>query len=238
MTGTWFSHPFFLAAAAEAPVTWVGGGWWTVLLAYVIGATPFGFLAGKLKGIDIRQHGSGNIGATNVLRTLGKPVGITVLILDILKGLCPVLIARSVAGPEGTLVAIFAAIAAILGHNYTFWLGFKGGKGIATSAGAIAPLIPVPFLVAVVLWIAGFAISRYVSVASILSAVSLPVTAAILMMREGQWDPPLFVFTLFLSIMATWRHRTNIQRLMKGEENRFEPGKKKPQPAPADDASA
>jgi glycerol-3-phosphate acyltransferase PlsY len=238
MTGTWFSHPFFLAAAAEAPVTWVGGGWWTVLLAYVIGATPFGFLAGKLKGIDIRQHGSGNIGATNVLRTLGKPVGITVLILDILKGLCPVLIARSVAGPEGTLVAIFAAIAAILGHNYTFWLGFKGGKGIATSAGAIAPLIPAPFLVAVVLWIAGFAISRYVSVASILSAVSLPVTAAILMMREGQWDLPLFVFALFLSIMATWRHRTNIQRLMKGEENRFEPGKKKPQPAPADDASA
>jgi len=172
-----------------------------------------------------------------VLRTLGKPVGITVLVLDVLKGLLPVLIARSVAGPEGTLVAIFAAIATILGHNYTFWLGFKGGKGIATSAGAIAPLIPIPFVVALLVWFAGFAITRYVSIASILSAVSLPVTAAILMIRADHWDVPLLVFTGFLATMATWRHRANIQRLRNGEESRFEPGKKRPNPASPEDTA-
>ena len=94
--------------------------WWPVPLAYVIGATPFGFLAGKMKGIDIRDHGSGNIGATNVMRTLGKPVGITVLILDILKGMLPVILALCVS--ESSIVPIAASIAAIMGHNYTFWL--------------------------------------------------------------------------------------------------------------------
>lgn len=209
-----------------------GSGWWTVMLAYVIGATPFGFLAGKLRGIDIRQHGSGNIGATNVLRTLGKPTGIAVLILDALKGLIPVLIARGMAGqgPEGSLVSIAAAVAAILGHNYTFWLGFKGGKGIATSGGALAPILPVPFLVAIFVWLAGFAISRYVSVASILAAVSLPVTASIQMAVAGEWDVAVLIFAVFLALMATWRHRSNIQRLRNGQENRFEPGRKKPSP--------
>jgi glycerol-3-phosphate acyltransferase PlsY len=207
-----------------------GSAWWTVILAYVIGATPFGFLAGKLRGIDIRQHGSGNIGATNVLRTLGKPIGIAVLILDVLKGLAPVLIARGVAGqgPNGSLVSIAAAVAAILGHNYTFWLGFKGGKGIATSAGALAPILPIPFFVAAGLWLASFAISRYVSVASILAALSLPVTASIQMALAGEWDLAVLIFAVFLTVMAIWRHRSNIQRLRNGQENRFEPGRKKP----------
>ena len=97
--------------------------WWPVPLAYLIGATPFGFLAGKIKGIDIRDHGSGNIGATNVMRTLGKPVGITVLLLDILKGIAPAMIA--LCSSETSIIPIAASIGAILGHNYTFWLGFK-----------------------------------------------------------------------------------------------------------------
>lgn len=198
--------------------------YWPVLLAYVIGATPFGYLAGKMRGVDIRDHGSGNIGATNVLRVLGKPIGITTLILDILKGLAPVLIAQ--AATDSTVVHILAAVAAILGHNYTFWLGFKGGKGIATSAGAIAPLFPLPLLVAVILWLSLFAITRYVSVASIFAALSLPVSFAAQSLRAERWDLPLFGFTVFLAAMATWRHRGNIQRLLRGEENRFEPRKK------------
>lgn len=235
MTGPWITATALLSAVEASTSATPAAAWWTVLLAYVIGATPCGFVAGKLRGLDIRQHGSGNIGATNVLRTLGKPIGITVLVCDVLKGLLPVLLARSVAGPGGSVIAIAAAIAAILGHNYTFWLGFKGGKGIATSAGAIAPLIPLPLAIALGLWIAGFALSRYVSVASILAAISLPVSASVQMLRAGAWDVPLLVFTLFLATMATWRHRTNIQRLCRGEENRFEPGKKKqPSPTPSE----
>ena len=224
---------------AEASPEGMGGalpqGWWTVLLAYVIGATPFGFLAGKLRGIDIRSHGSGNIGATNVLRVLGKPIGITVLVFDVLKGLVPVVIAKVFAGEGSSVIPIAAGIATILGHNYTFWLGFKGGKGIATSAGAIAPLIPIPLAVALALWGLAFAITRYVSIASILAAVSLPVTESLLALRRGSFDVPLLVFTLFLAVMATWRHRTNIRRLRNGTENRFEPGKRnrKNEDAPA-----
>ena len=222
---------------APAPVAegWASSAWWTVLVAYVVGATPFGFLAGKLKGIDIRQHGSGNIGATNVLRTLGKPTGIAVLALDALKGLLPVLLARWAVGPQSevegsSLVTIAAAVAAILGHNYTFWLGFKGGKGIATSAGALAPVLPLPFVVALAVWLLGFAISRYVSVASLLAAISLPVAAACQMTMNGAWNRPVLAFSIFLATMAIWRHRSNIRRLINGEENRFVPGKRKPDP--------
>ncbi|MEM1443646.1 MAG: glycerol-3-phosphate acyltransferase, partial [Verrucomicrobiota bacterium] len=124
--------------------------WWPAILAYIVGATPFGFLAGKMKGIDIRDHGSGNIGATNVLRTLGKPIGITVLVLDIFKGMIPVIIAKIVS--EDSALHIATAIAAILGHNYTFWLGFKGGKGIATTAGAVIPILTIPILAAAAGW--------------------------------------------------------------------------------------
>jgi glycerol-3-phosphate acyltransferase PlsY len=203
--------------------------YWPVLLAYVIGATPFGFLAGKMRGVDIRDHGSGNIGATNVLRILGKPIGITTLILDILKGLVPVLIAQAVA--DSTVVHILTALAAIMGHNYTFWLGFKGGKGIATSAGAVAPLFPVALLVAVITWLLTFAITRYVSVASILAALSLPLAIALQNLSSGEWDLPLFGFTLFLAAMAVWRHRDNIRRLARGGEHRFESRRKEPKSA-------
>ncbi|MCB1232694.1 MAG: glycerol-3-phosphate 1-O-acyltransferase PlsY [Verrucomicrobiae bacterium] len=215
-------------------------GIWSVFLAYVIGATPFGFLAGKLRGIDIRDHGSGNIGATNVLRVLGKPIGISVLILDVLKGLVPVVIAQRASGGDSSIIPILAGITTILGHNYTFWLGFKGGKGIATSAGAIAPLIPIPLAVALALWGIAFAVTRYVSIASIAAALSLPVTATIQGLIAGSHDWPLLIFTLFLAVMATWRHRTNIRRLREGTENRFEPRKSRKSDAgsesPGDDS--
>ncbi|MCB1065701.1 MAG: glycerol-3-phosphate 1-O-acyltransferase PlsY [Verrucomicrobiae bacterium] len=245
MTGPWllpFSQSLCTLAAATTGAgvaeSALPSAWWTILLAWLIGSTPFGFLAGKLKGIDIREHGSGNIGATNVLRVLGKPIGITTLVLDVLKGLVPVIITQQVVGPDHSLVPILAAVATILGHNYTFWLGFKGGKGIATSAGAIAPLIPIPLAIALLLWGLSFAITRYVSIASIVAAVSLPVTAAIQAWRAGQWDWPLLVFTLFLAVMATWRHRSNLKRLREGTESRFEPRKKREGASSSDESAS
>jgi len=191
-----------------------------IAVGYLIGSIPFGFLAGKMRGIDIREHGSGNIGATNVLRNLGRAVGIPVLILDIAKGVVPVLLAQHFS--NDSLIAILTAIATILGHNYTCFLGFKGGKGIATSAGALAPVLPVPLLVAVLLWIVVFFASRYVSVASIAAAVSLPITLGVVAATQNQWDWMLFSFTLLISLLAVWRHRSNIRKLRVGTENRFQ----------------
>ena len=189
---------------------------WPVPLAYVIGATPFGFLAGKMKGIDIRDHGSGNIGATNVMRTLGKPVGITVLILDILKGMFPVVVALCVS--DFSLVAIAASLAAILGHNYTFWLGFKGGKGIATTAGSVVPIMPFAILFAVATWLVMLKISRYVSVASITAALAIPLEVLVENSIRDRFDVPTFSFAMFVCALAVWKHRSNISRLKRGEE--------------------
>lgn len=193
--------------------------YWPALVAYVIGATPFGFLAGKIKGIDIREHGSGNIGATNVLRVLGKPVGITVLALDVLKGLVPVIIAKLVS--DSSIVHIATAMAAILAHNYTFWLGFKGGKGIATTSGAILPLMPWALIAAVIGWILVLKISRYVSLASIAAALIIPLTLAVENLITGTWEWNIFAFGMFVCLLAIWKHRSNIRRLASGEENRF-----------------
>jgi len=197
---------------------------WPILLAYVVGATPFGFLAGKLNGIDIRDHGSGNIGATNVLRTLGKPVGITVLVLDILKGMAPVVVARLVSDSSPLLIA--TAVAAILGHNYTFWLRFKGGKGIATTAGAMAPVMPLALGVAVAVWLLLLLTTRYVSVSSIGAAISIPSTLIAASLVSDRWDGYVLGFGIFVCVLAVWKHRSNIARLRRGEENRF--GTKKP----------
>ena len=192
---------------------------WPVLLAYILGATPFGLLVGKTRGIDIREHGSGNIGATNVLRVLGTPIGISVLILDVLKGLLPVLLAKWVT--DSTSIHIATAIAAILGHNYTFWLRFKGGKGIATTAGAILPIMPYALIAAVLSWIIVLKVSRYVSLASIAAAVAIPITIVIESLLLDQWDWAVFGFGLFVCLLAIWKHRSNIGRLYRGEENRF-----------------
>lgn len=192
--------------------------WWIVLGAYILGATPFGFLAGKMRGIDIRKHGSGNIGATNVVRTLGKPVGITVLIFDICKGLVPVLIAKSLS--DSSVLHIATAIAAILGHNYTFWLKFKGGKGIATTGGAILPIMPIALLAAVVAWLIVFFATRYVSLASLAAAVIIPLTLVARYLISGSWNGVVLGFGVFVCVLAIWKHRSNIGRLRRGEELR------------------
>ena len=202
--------------------------WWLIPLGYVVGATPFGFLAGKMKGLDIRDHGSGNIGATNAMRILGKPIGYTILFLDILKGLLPVLLAKSLG--DSSLIAIATAIAAIMGHNYTFWLGFKGGKGIATTAGAVVPILPIPILVALLSWIVTLKLSRYVSVASIAAAIAIPITVVVQSLIAGKWDFAVLGLALFVCLLAIWKHKTNIARLKRGEEPRAEKKRKEPKP--------
>ena len=150
-----------------------------LILSYLAGATPFGYLVAKCKGIDIREHGSGNIGATNVIRVMGKKIGLPVFALDVLKGLMPVLLAKmwcAKIGYDPTWPMLLAALGSVLGHNFTFWLSFKGGKGIATSAGAMVAVLPVALGVALLLWIVFFYATRYVAMASIAAGVSLPLT--------------------------------------------------------------
>lgn len=188
--------------------------------AFLLGSIPTGYLVARAKGVDIRQHGSGNIGATNVFRTLGKPLGIFVFVIDALKGFAAVWLASRFGGGSDW-AGIVAAVATIAGHNYTPWLGFKGGKGIATSAGVLLALMPWAVLAIAVVWIVVFQISRYVSLASICAAAALPVAVGALWSAGCGGNGPLLGFSLVISALAIWRHRTNIQRLRAGTESRF-----------------
>jgi len=195
----------------------------TLLLAYLAGSLPTGFLVARALRVDITRAGSGNIGATNVFRVLGRGPGTLVLLVDLLKGalavrLAPALAAALVPADSAALPAL-AALGAVLGHNYTCWLGFKGGKGVATSAGAMAALIPPAFAVTVVTWVLVFLAGRYVSLASIAAAVVLPVGTAFTVAGPTRW--PLVGFTSVLAALAVWRHRPNLQRLRAGTEHRF-----------------
>ena len=199
----------------------------TALAAYLLGSIPTGFLVAKAQGIDIRSVGSGNIGATNAMRVLGKPAGIFVLLMDALKGyaacswLVVLMLKFFTIAPEqvGTL-QIMAAIAAVLGHNYTCWLKFKGGKGIATSAGVYLALAPWALLIALMVFILAVLLTRYVSVGSIAAGVALP-TAVWIMTPHNML---LGIVTTALGALAIYKHRANIRRLMAGTENRL--GKK------------
>lgn len=205
-----------------------------VLFAYLVGSIPTGFLLAKARGIDIRTVGSGNMGATNVFRVLGKTAGITALVVDGLKGyvaakwLCDLLLPMlNVSNPDVEL-QIIAGIAAVLGHNYTCWLHFKGGKGIATTAGVYFALAWLPVTIALVTWIIVVVLTRYVSIASIAAAIALPAAV---------WSSPdshsllLKLVTTALGTMAIINHKKNIQRLLNGTEGRI--GRKAPMPEAA-----
>lgn len=201
----------------------------TILGAFLLGSIPTGYLVARAKGIDIRQHGSGNIGATNVFRTLGKPLGILVFVADALKGFLAVFAADRTAGSGalgGEWLVIAAAVAVIAGHNYTPWLGFRGGKGIATSAGVLLALMPVAVAAMAVVWFSLFVLTRYVSVASMGAAAALPVAVWIMWQTGTGGNGPLFGFSLLISVLAIWRHRSNIERLRRGTESRFGRGSK------------
>jgi glycerol-3-phosphate acyltransferase PlsY len=209
--------------------------------AYLLGSIPTGFLVARARGIDIRTVGSGNMGATNVFRTVGKTLGIVVLLIDALKGYAacaflPPLIFNWLAPHFSGLFVYFqnepvefqirfyviAGVFAVLGHNFTCWLKFKGGKGIATSAGVYLALAPWAMLIALVVFILAALVTRYISVGSISSAVALPAAVWIL--------PPhnllLGMVTTILGVMAIYKHKSNLQRLVAGTESRLQFKKK------------
>jgi len=195
--------------------------------SYLLGSIPFGYLAGRLVGIDIRKAGSGNIGATNVVRIVGKRYGYPVFALDFLKGFGAVLISMLMAvGPRPEwnspeIFGILAAISSVLGHLYPPWLRFKGGKGVATSAGALLALTPVATLIGLAIWIIVFWLTRYVSLASITAAVALPIVILVFSSQDQNKGKPLFYASACVAAVIIWRHRSNLSRLMRGTEPRF-----------------
>jgi len=186
------------------------------IISYLLGSIPTGFLWGKARGIDIRAVGSGNIGATNVMRVLGRGPGIAVLLLDAAKGFLPVFFApRVFPGVDRSGLQIICCISVIAGHNWTCWLKFKGGKGIATSAGGLLAFLPGPLLCALGVWLVVFAIGRYVSLASISAAVAIPIATWLI-----EKDGTLCAFAAVLGAVAIYKHKSNIRRLLAGTENR------------------
>ena len=192
------------------------------LAAYLIGSIPFGLLIAKTKGIDIRKQGSGNIGATNVLRCLGKPLGISCFILDVLKGYLPAVLFPILGTIDSSFGILFGAMA-ILGHNFPIFLHFKGGKGVATSAGVLIGIAPLAVGLGILSWAIVFYASGYVSLGSIVASAIVILTGWL----AGCGLVTALALTL-LGSLSIYRHRSNIQRLIKGTENKFERKLKKP----------
>lgn len=184
-----------------------------IILCYLIGAIPFSYLVSQLKGVDIRTRGSGNVGATNVLRTLGPALGAAALWGDFLKGLAAAWIG-TMAGGEWLMVG--CALAAVLGHCYSVFLRFRGGKGMATSAGIVLYLLPKMFLIMLVVFVVVVALLRYVSLGSITVAILFPILT--LVMNEPH---ELLVFSVLLAALVVYRHSENIDRLRKGTESKL-----------------
>lgn len=234
--------------------------WLLPIVGFLIGSIPFGLIIAKAGGVDIRQHGSGNIGATNVFRVMGRGPGIACMTLDVLKGLVPIILAVNLVRFEGRtpsieigflaglaesfpaakqfyvqLIHVLTGMAAIVGHNYSPWIGFKGGKGIATTGGVLIGLMPFGALLIILLWAVVTFTTRYVSVGSVVAAIALPVMTHLgaryhhidndkanpTLWEAGTWNKPLFALTLLAGILAVWRHRSNIQRLLNGTESKI-----------------
>lgn len=178
-------------------------------------------------GVDIRAHGSGNIGATNVVRVLGKRFGYAVFLVDFAKGFVAVLLARFVTSISGTdheaveKAATLAAICAVMGHSFPVWLKFRGGKGVATAIGVLFALMPIAAAIMCGVWLVTFEIGRYVSLASVIAAIALPISVAAMLFLHRIDTPVLLYFSLCLTTLVVVRHRSNLARLVRGTEPRF-----------------
>ena len=202
------------------------------IAGYLLGSIPTGYWVGRAKGVDIRQAGSGNIGATNAFRVLGKPAGIFVLAMDALKGFAACQWAAPLvitlldlpANPDFSIYyygPVLAGLAAILGHLFPCWLRFQGGKGIATTGGVFGALAWQAVLLTVTIWLLVLALTRYVSLASIAAAITLPI---MVWLTNGQTI--LVLLTVCISLLALYKHKSNMRRLLQGTEHRF--GSSKP----------
>ncbi|MEA1975837.1 MAG: glycerol-3-phosphate 1-O-acyltransferase PlsY [Bacillota bacterium] len=185
-----------------------------IVIGYLIGSIPFSFIVGKLlSDIDIREHGSGNAGATNAFRVLGLKGGLLSFIGDFSKGVLAVLIGKYILGLDGGLLT---GLVAVIGHCYPITLNFKGGKGVATSAGIIIAVNPIMGLILIVFQFSIVYFTKYVSLASILAALLFPILSLIFKMENN-----FIVLSIFLALFITYRHRTNIKRLLNGTESKF-----------------
>ncbi|MDF7807352.1 glycerol-3-phosphate 1-O-acyltransferase PlsY [Pontiellaceae bacterium B12219] len=197
----------------------------TILLltiaAYLFGAVPFGLLVARSRGVDIRKQGSGNIGATNVFRVIGKGWGIFTLVLDALKGFIPAFFFPMLGNLADPIYGVLFGFAAIIGHTFPVYLKFKGGKGVATSAGMLLGVAPVAMGIGLFFFVITVVISRYVSLASIVAAIAVAITVWF----EGDKVMIVKVVLTVMAILIVWLHRANIKRLLNGTENRF--GKRK-----------
>ncbi|MEI7577048.1 MAG: glycerol-3-phosphate 1-O-acyltransferase PlsY [Armatimonadota bacterium] len=192
------------------------------IFAFFLGSIPFGMLLARANGVDIRAVGSGNIGATNVVRALGPKVGLAVFVLDVLKGVIPAVATKHlVHAPFGEIqiqtLSMIMGVIAILGHMFSPFIGFKGGKGVATGFGAALGAITGAALVAFAVIILTVVITRYVSLGSILSAISVPIASMLVFHDSPQLLPILVVMVVFI----VWKHRSNIERLRNGTESKF-----------------
>ena len=197
------------------------GGIALLIASYLTGGIPFSYLAGRIsRDIDLREVGSGNLGATNAIRELGWGWGVAVLILDAAKGYLAIYLALAFA--TGGVWPVLAGLAAILGHSFTPYLGFKGGKGVATSAGVILCLAPAAFGIALAIFLMVTMVTRYVSVGSLAAATAMPLL--ILWRRPG--EHALLAFAVLVAILIWFRHRTNLSRLSRGEESPINLGRR------------
>ena len=203
---------------------------WLLIIAssYLIGSVPWGFIFARAKGINIRQKGSGNIGAANAARVMGRKWGYVVFLCDFFKGFVSVKLGLMIAEflqADPVVASVLAASAAVIGHDYPIWLGFKGGKGIATLAGVVLGVFPPLVCVSFgIVWGVVFLLERYTSLASICAVVALPIVAALIVAKNEAGFQLLIGFCVIMAALALWRHRSNIVRLLNGTENRF--GKK------------
>jgi acyl phosphate:glycerol-3-phosphate acyltransferase len=188
-----------------------------VLAAYLTGAIPTSYIAGRLvRGIDLRQHGSGNLGATNAFRVLGWRAATPIFVLDIAKGFVPAFFFPALDGATAPGWALAYGAAAIIGHVFSIYVGFRGGKGVATGAGVFLALAPVAVLVGLGIWIVLVLTTGYVSLASIVAAAVLPIMVAV-----TAAPTEVLIMSLLLSVFVIHAHRANVRRLIRGEEHRF-----------------
>ena len=194
---------------------------WVVWLAgaYLAGSIPFGFLIGKMRGVDVRTVGSKNIGATNVFRTVGKTWGLLAFLCDFLKGLVPVLLAKTFGGEAHLPLAV--GLMTVVGHMFTCFMKFKGGKGIATGFGMLVGLIPWLVLVAFGIWAVTVWLSHYISLGSCVAAAFLAVAVWFPWLSPGRSDLPLCVVVTLVGLVAIYKHKSNIRRLLAGCENKI-----------------
>lgn len=187
-----------------------------ILVSYLLGAVPASYLAGRSRGVDLRRHGSGNLGATNTFRVLGPRVAAPVMVFDVLKGFLPVWFLPGVLGLEAQAWPLAFGGAAILGHVFPIYMGFRGGKGVATGAGVFLALAPVAVAIAFLVWLVALRVSRMVSLASILAALCVVP----LLFVTGT-SPEVRVLGILVALFIVVAHRANVGRILRGEESRF-----------------